>query len=308
MMKHCLTLVVRMLVAAGLATPLMANDPLPDSVTNCLRCHDGPDDSSALILQTPHAVLADSRNRFAEDGCASCHGPSVAHAQLPASIGGSAPDIVFDGEQAASVHKQNQVCSACHTEPDLMYWSGGHHESAELSCSDCHVSHQPVDPMRVERLQNESCLECHRSQQIELHRPFSHPVGEGQLACTDCHNPHGGPGPADLHTFTANDSCFGCHAEKRGPFLWEHQPVREDCGLCHEPHGSVHRDLLTQRTPFLCQQCHMAQFHPSTSLSGTGLPGESLPSGSQSLLGRDCMNCHVQVHGSNHPSGVGQTR
>jgi hypothetical protein len=26
------------------------------------------------------------------------------------------------------------------------------------------------------------------------------------------------------------------------------------------------------------------------------------------MLGKQCMNCHVQVHGSNHPGGVTQTR
>jgi predicted CXXCH cytochrome family protein len=25
-------------------------------------------------------------------------------------------------------------------------------------------------------------------------------------------------------------------------------------------------------------------------------------------LGKQCMNCHVQVHGSNHPGGVRMTR
>jgi hypothetical protein len=26
------------------------------------------------------------------------------------------------------------------------------------------------------------------------------------------------------------------------------------------------------------------------------------------MLGKQCMNCHVQVHGSNHPGGITQTR
>ena len=125
------------------------------------------------------------------------------------------------------------------------------------------------------------------------------------MQCTECHAPHGGPGPADLIAHTINEQCYQCHAEKRGPFLWEHAPVAENCLDCHSPHGSNHRDLLQARTPWLCQQCHMAPFHPSTALSGTGLPGEAA---NASLLGRDCMNCHTQMHGSNHPSGSGLTR
>ncbi len=121
-------------------------------------------------------------------------------------------------------------------------------------------------------------------------------------------NINGSNGPTLLVGATLNETCYTCHAEKRGPFLWEHEPVREDCSICHKPHGSVNESLLKNRAPWLCQQCHLEQFHPSTAYSGTGLPGATTPSGAQQLLGKNCMNCHVQVHGSNHPSGPRKTR
>jgi hypothetical protein len=31
-------------------------------------------------------------------------------------------------------------------------------------------------------------------------------------------------------------------------------------------------------------------------------------SGNQNVLGKNCLNCHGQVHGSNHPSGARLTR
>jgi len=96
-----------------------------------------------------------------------------------------------------------------------------------------------------------------------------------------------------------------CHADKRGPFLFEHPPATEDCSLCHLPHGSVNENLLATRTPFLCQQCHSAAFHPSQLNDGQGLPNANA---SPFLLGQNCMNCHPQVHGSNHPSGARLTR
>jgi len=154
----------------------------------------------------------------------------------------------------------------------------------------------------------ETCSSCHTGERIDFLKPSSHPLVDGRMRCSDCHAPHGSSTPAALNAPTLNETCYACHAELRGPFLWEHPPAREDCANCHRPHGSSHAALLTQRTPFLCQQCHLAQFHPSTALSGTGLSGSTLPSGSTSLMGRDCMNCHAQVHGSNHPSGVGATR
>ena len=139
-------------------------------------------------------------------------------------------------------------------------------------------------------------------------RPSTHPIREGKMSCSGCHNPHGSNGPKLLTKNTVNETCYTCHAEKRGPFLWEHAPAREDCTNCHKPHGSVNASLLKQRVPWLCQQCHLTAFHPSTAYSGTGLPGATLPSGAQQLLGKGCTNCHSEVHGSNHPSGVRKTR
>jgi DmsE family decaheme c-type cytochrome len=129
-------------------------------------------------------------------------------------------------------------------------------------------------------------------------KPSRHPLREGKMACTSCHSPHGSTAPASLVRNTVNETCTGCHSEKRGPFLWEHQPVTEDCHNCHDPHGSVQPSLLKARAPFLCQQCHEAAGHPSSPATPQGLPGRSA-----FLLGGACLNCHSQVHGSNHPSG-----
>jgi DmsE family decaheme c-type cytochrome len=123
---------------------------------------------------------------------------------------------------------------------------------------------------------------------------------EGKVICSDCHNPHGSAGPQQLARNTVNEVCYQCHAEKRGPFLFEHQPVREDCTNCHNPHGTNQPRLLAVREPWLCQQCHGEPSHPSRLYSGTGIP----PNGAvEQLLGRSCTNCHSVIHGSNHPSG-----
>jgi hypothetical protein len=58
--------------------------------------------------------------------------------------------------------------------------------------------------------------------------------------------------------------------------------------------------MLTSRAPLLCQSCHSQSGHPSIAYDADGLPAGTP---SQFLLGQSCMNCHVQVHGSNHPSG-----
>jgi hypothetical protein len=57
--------------------------------------------------------------------------------------------------------------------------------------------------------------------------------------------------------------------------------------------------------PLLCQQCHMSAFHPSTAYVG---PDPSVGRADIHLVAKGCLNCHSEVHGSNHPSGVRFTR
>jgi DmsE family decaheme c-type cytochrome len=116
------------------------------------------------------------------------------------------------------------------------------------------------------------------------------------MTCADCHNPHGTSSEHQLRAATVNDLCTNCHADKRGPFLWEHPPVRENCLNCHQPHGSNNDKVLAARRPFLCQRCHITTRHPSTLYDGPDLV-------SNRLFNRSCTNCHSQIHGSNHPSG-----
>jgi DmsE family decaheme c-type cytochrome len=125
------------------------------------------------------------------------------------------------------------------------------------------------------------------------------------MICTDCHDPHGSVADALLVRDTANELCVSCHAEYRGPMLFDHAPVSEDCTLCHEAHGSVHQALLNRPAPLLCQSCHSQRGHPSLSFTD-----DSLSNGNPSamVLGRSCVNCHTQVHGSNHPSGYSLMR
>ena len=56
-------------------------------------------------------------------------------------------------------------------------------------------------------------------------------------------------------------------ALKRGPFLWEHQLVHEDCTNCHNPHSSQNARLLKETVPFLCLDCHAA----TNGMGGEGL-------------------------------------
>jgi DmsE family decaheme c-type cytochrome len=134
-----------------------------------------------------------------------------------------------------------------------------------------------------------------------MERLSHHPVREGLMTCSSCHDPHGTGRESGLKAASVNDLCYSCHAEKRGPHLWEHPPVNENCATCHDPHGSNHGKMLKANAPFLCQQCHSNARHPGTLYSGKDTFRGATPS--NRLFADGCANCHSRVHGSNHPSG-----
>jgi DmsE family decaheme c-type cytochrome len=153
--------------------------------------------------------------------------------------------------------------------------------------------------------QTDTCGQCHLIQKAQSLR-FGHmpvrdgtiPDREGKMNCTSCHNPHGSVNEALLKYNSVNEACYTCHADKRGPFLWEHPPVLENCMNCHDPHGSSLESMLLMAPPRLCQTCHNPTDHPTDPLR----PTNSL------VIGSGCMQCHARIHGSNHPSGQSLTR
>ncbi len=267
----------------------------------CLRCHDEESEFPVFsIFKTRHAVPADKRTPFAQLQCEACHGPGAEHSkkvrpgQKRPPIGNFTPKAIW------SVEQQNRVCLDCHGDTHVG-WSGSAHERADVGCASCHEIHAVQDHVLTRSEQPSVCYDCHKKARADFFKPSTHPVRFGKVTCSECHNTHGAISASLLSRPTLNETCYKCHAEKRGPFLWEHAPVPEDCALCHSPHGSIHPSLLVKRPPLLCQQCHSQAGHPSVARTGAGLPGAT-PSGF--LLARSCANCHSQVHGSNHPSGV----
>jgi DmsE family decaheme c-type cytochrome len=180
------------------------------------------------------------------------------------------------------------------------------HERNDTGCVGCHSVHAATDPVVLQSAQAEVCFDCHKRQRADSMKLSAHPIRSDQLVraaamvCTDCHNPHASVASGQLTRNTTNELCLGCHAEFRGPVLFDHAPVSEDCTLCHTPHGSIHAALLKRRAPLLCQSCHSQRGHPSISFTDASLPGGNP---SAMVLERSCLNCHTQIHGSNHPSG-----
>ena len=127
------------------------------------------------------------------------------------------------------------------------------------------------------------CYRCHPAVRSTFALPEHHKVPEGVVSCIDCHQPHG-TSERSLLRDTEQRTCFRCHGEVEGPFIFEHIGLTlEGCGSCHEPHGSANRHLLRyQQVAQLCYQCHAVT-----------------PASHVQPSYRDCTRCHTAIHGSN---------
>jgi DmsE family decaheme c-type cytochrome len=250
-----------------------------------------------------HGVKGDARTPANAGECAACHGDGTAH--VKAGGGRGVGGIVNPGSKTLSAEEKGKICLACHENEARIHWQGSLHDRSQVSCTNCHKLHVERDPVLVKETQASVCFTCHKEQRAAMLRFSAHPLRTGWMACSSCHAPHGSVAEHNLVRNTVNETCYQCHADKRGPFLWEHPPVREECTNCHNPHGTNNAAMLKVRPPYLCQQCHAAPFHPSTLYSGSNLPPNVA---ADKMLGQQCANCHSKIHGSNHPSGARFTR
>jgi DmsE family decaheme c-type cytochrome len=288
---------------AGTA-PEAAKNLVLNGDAKCTRCHDEADSPAVLAIgKTRHGTRADGRTPT----CTDCHGESNNHIKNLESGKERPPvDRLFSKKSTTPVAARNDACLTCHKKDNKRsHWEGSVHQSRDVACTSCHQIHTSHDKVRDKRTQPEVCFACHKEQRTQVNKPSHHPVVEGKVTCSDCHNPHGSTGPKMLVRDTVNATCYTCHMEKRGPFVHNHEPVNEDCTICHNPHGTTAENLLKARPPFLCQQCHTPHGGAVAQLTNQSTPPATLGrTGVNITQGRGCVNCHTQVHGSNNPSNT----
>jgi DmsE family decaheme c-type cytochrome len=257
----------------------------------CLTCHD-----TKSYKGTTHARAFNEKTPAAKHGCESCHGPGKEHVDA----GGDKAKIL--NLKTVSPSQASETCTACHDRAKHALWDGSQHDQRNLGCVSCHSVHSPMgEPLLKAKDQLGLCATCHRPIVNKQYRLNHMPVREGKMTCASCHNVHGSSNVKLLKAGTTIDeSCTSCHAEKRGPFLWEHAPVAESCTTCHDPHGSNNPRILVAKPPYLCQRCHVTSRHPPTVYDGFVLQNSQ---NANKIYGRACVACHQQIHGSNAPSG-----
>jgi DmsE family decaheme c-type cytochrome len=253
----------------------------------CYRCHQDKTDLERIA--GPHQICGP--NGF---NCTTCHDP---HGQIKEST-------------------RRDLCLSCHKDHPTMAWHSSSHERNGVACTDCHNPHPSaglpqmvyIDHYQVKRdrrmpmsvLEPETCYKCHQKIFGLTRLPNHHPILEGKMVCSDCHDPHGAL-EKNLKAESVNLLCYKCHAEKQGPFAYEHPPVTENCAICHEPHGTVADNLLRQPPTFLCLRCHVGHrrtaSHPAVAAANVDANAKL-----REPLYTNCTQCHTQIHGSDVPS------
>lgn len=208
------------------------------------------------------------------DTCAPCHEKEVRDFKLSAHARVTIANDKVEG----------QGCEGCHGPGSLHVEAGGERGKFILNPSK--------NP--------ETCYQCHLDKQAEFHLPYHHPVPEGRMSCTTCHDPHGSDIKKGRNLVMArvNDTCAQCHREQTRPHVYEHEALREGCVTCHKVHGSINAKLLIERDNNLCLKCHAQVMVPNvgapTIYIGDSNHNTRLRQGTCYSAG-----CHTAIHGSN---------
>ncbi len=297
---------IGLILLIGLAAAAYAETAPPPGYVGsnvCRACHP---DVWQNFYRNPHYKSIAAGNLPAEKtGCESCHGPGKQH--LEARGGKTTIPRAFSLMQPAAIL---DACLQCHSK-DLSRANirRSDHTQADVVCSNCHSIHKsPTPKFLLASKQADLCYSCHPTARAQFSMPFKHRVNEGFVQCTDCHNPHGAFAPTWRtagrprmvdQALGNEEACLKCHSDKRGPFVYEHPPVRvEGCESCHSPHGSMNAKLLRRPAVFtVCLECHNG-----AGTFGRQGDGVNTQTASHNMLDpryQNCTVCHVRIHGSN---------
>jgi DmsE family decaheme c-type cytochrome len=272
-------------------TPAPAPKATAEAPPTCLDCHG---DIVKAFASNPHARYSHKDKKpNPTDVCETCHGNGAKHMEA----GGDA-SLIHSLKGLAGA----QDCLNCHQNAAGEHgsFSTGFHSNTEtVNCLSCHSIHQPTPKSEhlLAKMPGPLCQTCHLSESASFrNKPYVHRLDRGGMTCLDCHSPHNRKGQPLKLTVQGELPCLNCHAELRGPFIFDHVTGSGGtCLSCHQPHGSNNPNmLLWAQVSQLCLSCHSQTGGPPTL-------GPQPPSFHNISLPRyrNCTTCHTAVHGSN---------
>src|SRR5271154_3258257 len=279
-------------------TPAPGTTPAPASTPAAAaelpKCGDCHTELVAAFARNPHARVPHGEKKpDPNDLCSTCHGDGAKHMEA----GGDASLI-----QTLKGLSGSEDCRACHESargPHATFTAGVHSNTAAVNCLTCHAIHKavPKNEALLAKAPGALCATCHLTQTASFqNKPYAHRLDRGGMTCLDCHSPHARRGEPVKMTVQGELPCLNCHADLRGPFVFQHVTGSGgDCLSCHQPHGSNNPNMLIwARVDQLCLSCHSQTGGPKTY-------GSQPPSFHDLTLPRyrNCTTCHVAVHGSN---------
>lgn len=262
--------------AAPVAAPETPKTPGLVGGETCAMCHE---DTAKAFLAGPHGQAMAVRSKtLPGEACERCHGAGGTHVDDP-----NTANIVR--------HPKDEACLSCHSQAGgLMALSlPGHDRTGVPKCLDCHVPGHgpaPAKPL-LAGVPSAVCAKCHGQVAVSFKMPYSHRKGNDPFECTACHTAHGNNRTGRLQQTGPGTVCLECHTDKSGPYIYPHPPRAVDgCIQCHTPHGSMNPMMLTRpQVAQVCLECHTAL----TQRHNISDPRY-----------RNCQNCHIGIHGSNH--------
>jgi predicted CXXCH cytochrome family protein len=206
-----------------------------DLTGDCVQCHPALPDAAerfSAVIQRSSCITARchagfdrgqyQHGPFSEGKCLKCHNPHGTEnrnfLKLP------------DGTLCFSCHADNK---ALMSEAKVV-----HFPVEKKNCTACHDPHKSDQEYHLKRSNMiELCAGCHgysKTTQIVTHTP----VESGD--CIACHTPHVSEYKG-LLTDPGSELCLNCHTVRKEEFksMYIHEPVRKNCTLCHDPHGSA---------------------------------------------------------------------
>jgi len=178
----------------------------------------------ACISQGCHDTFGDKKFKhgpFKDKACLDCHNPH----------GTVFKKFLKQGRSA--------LCFTCHGDDEGMTTDAKvvHFPVKQGECIVCHDPHQSNQAFHLKgETIAELCSNCHSKSMVKykfMHEPFK--SGD----CNACHSPHVSKFKG-LLTEEGSALCLRCHKEREEEFKrkYVHEPVKKNCILCHDQHGS----------------------------------------------------------------------